>query len=151
VTATCLICRREFSHQQGNTVILNQNQAQRLDALTAVLTAHLQSVHPKELGNNLKLIANMAAVGVLCSFDSADPYFIEKRNNAAREIRQAVGRVVTDDDLTRAIVKKSGGLNMMSTKQVLRLLIEMRDYFNYADQATVPTPPAIPPGGPTVA
>lgn len=145
MTATCLHCRRTFT-RKGH-MLVGQNEMQKLGDLGQVLTEHLQTVHPEKLAEGTKLIMAMSGLAVFSNFRCSDPYFVQERNNAARDIRTSVSRVVTDADLENFVTKRFVG--SWTVTDVFEFLKHMRDYLNYSDAEPI-EPPEAPPSIPTL-
>jgi hypothetical protein len=148
---TCRYCQASFDgrHDRKGRILFGITPQEQEKEMATAATQHLQIRHPEQFAQFMSLAAMTVAQGsglaLMAHVDDDNPQAKPKQQMAQAVICQAFGRVVTDEDIVKAldseIAAVANGSTYYSRAQVLHLLAQLRDTLSFAD-VTLPTPAA---------
>lgn len=147
---TCRHCKesRTFDgrHDRHGHVIFGQVPEEQAARATLEAINHLQIRHPEAFAQMNAIASSVAGLSLMIHMTTDAPDHKQKQQRAAGEICRAFGRVVTDEEIEKAIRKWqiehgwSEPYTIISAIGTMELLQQLRDTLSYADVFTVPSP-----------
>lgn len=141
---TCRHCKdpRTFDgrHDRHGHVIFGQAPEEQVAQATLEAVKHLQIRHPEAFEQMNAIASSVAGLSLMVHMKTDVPDAKQKEQRAAAEIVKAFGRVVTDEDIAKAIQKwkmDNPWADMgIPWEGVTSLLRQLRDTLGYADVLT---------------
>lgn len=142
---TCIHCHNQLhaGKDEAGRPILGLTDDQKLMDLIQRATEHLKLCSRDELQKAVLLGSNLTTLLIVCSFESDDPYWCQKRMTAAAQLNAFTRRVLTDEDI-ESLVRKTFTRSALfhgyvEIEDIVAFTRQMRDYLHYTD---VLRPPA---------